>query len=167
LGRTCPCAPPSQPAACNSTGRTGSDLYPAISVYKGQDTTSPQDHVFNPIGNFWATKITYFDSSYKSDRVTHVLVYKKKLSAGKYTIDIGGAGARSPYCHEGDPCYSGGVDVGKVKTPVLRGLAGRPPYFHNGSAKDLATVISFYNARFNIGLTPQESRSLMLFLLAL
>ena len=59
------------------------------------------------------------------------------------------------------------VDVGKVKTPVLRGLAARPPYFHNGSAKDLATVISFYNSRFNIGLTPEESRSLMLFLLAL
>jgi cytochrome c peroxidase len=60
-----------------------------------------------------------------------------------------------------------GSDVGKVKTPVLRGLAARPPYFHNGSAKDLATVISFYNARFNISLSPQESRALELFLSAL
>jgi cytochrome c peroxidase len=58
-------------------------------------------------------------------------------------------------------------DVGKVKVPVLRGLAGRPPYFHNGSAQDLATVVSFYNARFSIGLTPEESNALMLFLLAL
>ena len=109
-----PCAPPLQPAACDNTGRTGSDLYPAISIYKGQDTTSvapgtpPDNHVFNPVGNFWATGITYLDSSYKSDRVTHVLVYKKKLPAGKYTIDIGGAGARSPYCYQGQPCYSGG-----------------------------------------------------------
>jgi len=29
-----PCAPPSQPAACDTTGRTGSDLYPAISLYR-------------------------------------------------------------------------------------------------------------------------------------
>lgn len=59
------------------------------------------------------------------------------------------------------------VDVGKVKVPVLRGLAARPPYFHNGSARDLATVVSFYNARFSIGLTPQESSALVLFLSAL
>jgi hypothetical protein len=66
-----PCAPPSQPAACDTTGRTGSDLYPAISIYTGQDTTSPQDHVFNPVGNFWAVNINYLDSSTKSDRKTH------------------------------------------------------------------------------------------------
>ena len=59
------------------------------------------------------------------------------------------------------------VDMGKVKVPILRGLAARPPYFHNGSAKDLSSVVSFYNAGFNIGLTPEESRALMLFLSAL
>lgn len=59
------------------------------------------------------------------------------------------------------------TDVGKMKVPVLRGLAARAPYFHNGSAKDLAAVIAFYNARFNIGLTQEESRALELFLSAL
>ncbi len=59
------------------------------------------------------------------------------------------------------------VDVGKTKVPGLRGLAARPPYFHNGSAKDIATVIAYLNARFNMGLTPHESRALMSFLLAL
>ncbi|HET6374533.1 MAG TPA: hypothetical protein VFF88_00650, partial [Methylocella sp.] len=59
------------------------------------------------------------------------------------------------------------TDVGKVKVPVLRGLAARAPYFHNGSAKDLGAVIAFYNARFNIGLTQEESRALELFLSAL
>jgi cytochrome c peroxidase len=59
------------------------------------------------------------------------------------------------------------VDVGKTKVPALRGLAARPPYFHNGSAKDLAAVIAFHNARFNIGLTPQESHALIQFLSAL
>ena len=113
-----PCAPPNQPAACNSTGRTGSDLYPAVSIYKGQDTTSPQDHVFNPIGNIWATNITYLDSSSKSDRVTHVLAYKKKLPAGQYTIDIGGAGAVSAYCYQGQPCYSGGQSYQATITTI-------------------------------------------------
>lgn len=88
-----PCAPPSQPASCDSTGRTSSDLYPAISLYKGQDTTSPQDHTFNPVGNFWAAGLTYLDSSKKSDPFTRVLTFKKKLDAGQYTINIGGAAA--------------------------------------------------------------------------
>lgn len=50
---------------------------------------------------------------------------------------------------------------------MLRGLAARAPYFHNGSAKDLATVVSFYNQRFNIGLTPQQQSDLVTFLEAL
>ena len=37
------------------------------------------------------------------------------------------------------------TDIGKTKGPMLRGLAGRAPYFHNGSAKDLTTVVNFYN----------------------
>jgi hypothetical protein len=101
-----PCAPPSQPAACDNTGRTGSDLYPAISLYKGQDTTSPQDHTFNPKGPFWATQLTYMDSSKKSDPVTHVLTFttKKKLDAGQYTVNIGGALALiDPNCASADP----------------------------------------------------------------
>ena len=59
------------------------------------------------------------------------------------------------------------TDVGKTKGPILRGLAARAPYFHNGSAKDLATVVSFYNQRFNIGLTPQQQSDLVTFLEAL
>jgi hypothetical protein len=35
-------------------------------------------------------------------------------------------------------------DVGKVKGPVLRGVAARAPYFHNGSAASLSDVIEFY-----------------------
>ena len=59
------------------------------------------------------------------------------------------------------------TDVGKTKGPILRGLAARAPYFHNGSAKDLATVVSFYNQRFNIGLTAQQQSDLVTFLEAL
>ena len=45
------------------------------------------------------------------------------------------------------------ADIGKVKGPILRGLAGRAPYFHNGSAATLLDAVNFYNLRFNIGLT--------------
>ena len=56
------------------------------------------------------------------------------------------------------------ADVGKTKGPVLRNLAARPPYFHNGSAPDLEHVVDFYNNRFAIGLTDQEKSDLIAFL---
>ena len=55
-------------------------------------------------------------------------------------------------------------DIGRFKGPVLRGLAARAPYFHNGSAKDLQAVIEFYVTRFRIGLTQQEKNDLIAFL---
>jgi hypothetical protein len=58
-------------------------------------------------------------------------------------------------------------DVGRLKGPVLRGLASRAPYFHNGSAKTLMDVINFYNVRFNMNLTAQEKSDLIAFLNAL
>jgi cytochrome c peroxidase len=35
--------------------------------------------------------------------------------------------------------------VGKIKGPILRGLAGRAPYFHNGSAATLMDAVNFYD----------------------
>jgi hypothetical protein len=55
-------------------------------------------------------------------------------------------------------------DIGRFKGPVLRGLAARAPYFHNGMAKDLAAAVDFYNTRFEIGLTAEESADLVAFL---
>jgi cytochrome c peroxidase len=59
------------------------------------------------------------------------------------------------------------IDLGKTKGPVLRGLAARAPYFHNGSAPDLGAVIDFYNARFGLGLSAAERSDLIAFLGAL
>jgi hypothetical protein len=56
------------------------------------------------------------------------------------------------------------ADIGKFKGPVLRGLAGRAPYFHNGSAGSLAEVVDFYDTRFSMGLTSQERADLIAFL---
>jgi cytochrome c peroxidase len=58
-------------------------------------------------------------------------------------------------------------DVEKLKGPILRGLASRPPYFHNGSANSLSDAVSFYNKRFNIGLSAQEQQDLAAFLSSL
>jgi cytochrome c peroxidase len=59
------------------------------------------------------------------------------------------------------------ADIGKFKGPILRGLAARPPYFHNGFAATLTDVINFYNARFAIGFTAQEQADLLAFLQSL
>jgi hypothetical protein len=58
-------------------------------------------------------------------------------------------------------------DIGRLKGPVLRGLASRAPYFHNGSAKTLDDVVNFYNIRFSVGLTAQEKADLVVFLSSL
>jgi len=58
-------------------------------------------------------------------------------------------------------------DIGKFKGPVLRALAARPPYFHDGSAATLADVIGFYDTRFQARFTEQEKADLIAFLLAL
>lgn len=59
------------------------------------------------------------------------------------------------------------ADIGKVKGPVLRALAARAPYFHDGSGTTLADVVNFYDTRFHIGLTAQEKSDLIAFLNAL
>jgi cytochrome c peroxidase len=58
-------------------------------------------------------------------------------------------------------------DIGKMKGPILRGLAARAPYFHNGSAATLSDVVDFYDTRFNIGFTDQEKSDLIAFLQSL
>ena len=59
------------------------------------------------------------------------------------------------------------ADIGKFKIANLRGLAMRPPYFHNGVASSLASVVDFYNNKFGIGLTAQDEADLAAFLAAL
>jgi len=58
-------------------------------------------------------------------------------------------------------------DMSTFKVPTLRGLAGRAPYFHNGSAGTLTGVVAFYNAKFGIGLTTDERAALAAFLSSL
>jgi hypothetical protein len=59
------------------------------------------------------------------------------------------------------------ADVGRLKGPILRGLASRAPYFHNGSAATLDEVVNFYDARFQMGLTARAKADLEAFLRSL
>jgi hypothetical protein len=55
-------------------------------------------------------------------------------------------------------------DLNRLKGPVLRGLAGRAPYFHNGAAATLLQAVNFYNQRFAMNLTDREKAQLVAFL---
>jgi cytochrome c peroxidase len=55
-------------------------------------------------------------------------------------------------------------DMVRTKGPVLRGLASRAPYFHNGAGRDLNEVLEFYNQRFQMNLTNEEKEQFIAFL---
>jgi len=55
-------------------------------------------------------------------------------------------------------------DLNRVKGPILRGLAARAPYFHNGAARTLREAVNFYNERFKMGLTEKQKSELIAFL---
>jgi cytochrome c peroxidase len=55
-------------------------------------------------------------------------------------------------------------DLNRVKGPILRGLAARAPYFHNGAAATLLQAVNFYNQRFAMNLTEQQKHQLVAFL---
>ena len=58
-------------------------------------------------------------------------------------------------------------DLGKFKTPTLRALSARAPYFHNGIAGTLDDVVRHYERHLNFTFTDQEREDLIAFLRAL
>jgi cytochrome c peroxidase len=54
--------------------------------------------------------------------------------------------------------------VNRIKGPILRGLASRAPYFHNGAAQNLDQLVNFYNQRFQMNLSDEEKKQLIAFL---
>ena len=88
-----------------------------------------------------------------------ITVCKKDATTGfptnncKTTTDLGQALIDGRFDH-----------VGKIKGPILRGLAGRAPFFHNGSATTLLDAVNFYDTRFNLHLSEQNKDDLVAFL---
>jgi hypothetical protein len=58
-------------------------------------------------------------------------------------------------------------DLGRFKTPTLRGLAARAPYFHNGIAPTLEDVVHHYETHLGFIFDDQERADLVAFLNAL
>jgi len=58
-------------------------------------------------------------------------------------------------------------DLNKFKTPNLRGLSARAPYFHGGSAETLEAVVQHYEAALGFVFTPAEEADLVAFMEAL
>ena len=58
-------------------------------------------------------------------------------------------------------------DLGRFKTPTLRALSARAPYFHNGIAATLEDVVRHYEHHLGFVFTDQERADLVAFLGAL
>ena len=88
-------------------------------------------------------------------------------------------GVRPPFEDQGLGAITGQPqDNGRFKTPSLRNVELRAPYFHNGSAPTLLDVVEFYDRGGDfpmnqdpqiqpLGLSPQEKAALVAFLEAL
>jgi cytochrome c peroxidase len=59
------------------------------------------------------------------------------------------------------------ADLGRFKTPTIRALAARAPYFHNGIAATLEDVVRHYETHLGFIFTDQERADLVAFLNAL
>ena len=59
------------------------------------------------------------------------------------------------------------ADLGRFKTPTLRALAARAPYFHNGIAATLDDVVRHYEIHLGFVFTDNERADLVAFLNAL
>jgi hypothetical protein len=91
--------------------------------------------------------------------------------------------ARCASCHQGpqrtepqlhapsdtgmDAAYAARSATGRYRTTPLRGLAHRPPYFHDGRAPTLAAVVDHYDGVLRLGLTPSQKADLVEYLKSL
>jgi hypothetical protein len=132
-------------ATCHDTPNVGNHSFPTP-LNIGTGDFSPDDSSVNLGG---------LDVSY----LPEITVCKKDPTSGlptnncKTTTDLGQALIDGKFDH-----------VGKIKGPILRGLAGRSPYFHNGSAATLLDAVNFYDARFSLNLSQQDKDDLVAFL---
>jgi cytochrome c peroxidase len=58
-------------------------------------------------------------------------------------------------------------DLGRFKTPTLRALSARAPYFHNGIASTIEDVVRHYETHLGFVFTDEERADLVAFLKAL
>ncbi len=89
-----------------------------------------------------------------------------------FTDVLSGRDRNVPLLHEPaevgtDPRYALRSATGQYRTTPLRGLLQHAPYFHDGSAPDLAAVVDHYNRHFGLNLTDQQKADLVEYLKSL
>ena len=66
-----------------------------------------------------------------------------------------------------DDSYADKSATKMYRTTPLRGLFQHAPYFHDGSAPDLAAVVDHYDRLFHLRLTPAQKADLVQYLKSL
>jgi len=66
-----------------------------------------------------------------------------------------------------DPGYAARSATGRYRTTPLRGLLQHAPYFHDGSARDLAAVVEHYDRQFALNLNARQKADLVEYLKSL
>ena len=89
-----------------------------------------------------------------------------------YTDVLSGPDPLVPVLHDPeevgqDPRYADRSATKQYRTTPLRALWQHPPYFHDGSAKDLDAVVKHYDHVFRLHLTKQQKADLVEFLKSL
>ena len=89
-----------------------------------------------------------------------------------FTDVLSGPRRAIPFLHEPaevgmDPRYAERTATGKYRTTPLRALWQHAPYFHDGSASDLAAVVDHYDRLFGLHLTAAQTSDLVEYLKSL
>ena len=87
-------------------------------------------------------------------------------------VGHGNALRREPVLHAPEetgmePVYASHSVTGKYRTTPLAGAWSRPPYFHDGSARDLPAVVTHYNRVLLLGLDAAQQHDLVEYLKSL
>ena len=89
-----------------------------------------------------------------------------------FTDVLSGPDRKVPLLHEAsevgmDPGYAARTATGKYRTTPLHALWQHPPYFHDGSARDLPAVVEHYDRQFGLNLTAAQKADLVEYLKSL
>ena len=124
----------------------------------GANTTCSSCHNAPNAGSNTAIPRRFFDNGVATEefRTSDLPLYTFVSLDGRKTVKVSDPG-RAMVTGKWE-------DIGKFKVPVLRGIAARYPYFHNGSARTVGDVVNFYDDRFDIGLSLEEKLDLTAFL---
>jgi hypothetical protein len=89
-----------------------------------------------------------------------------------FTDVLSGPTPTVPFLHDPievgmEPFYAARTATGKYRTTPLRGLWQHAPYFHDGSASDLLSVVNHYDRLFALNLTAAQKADLVEYLKSL